>query len=132
MGGGGGKLATGGRAAIHDTQIREQLDRAVRAARQQDPQLDTATYVRAGGFDQVMSQAIIAEAIRQWADKNGFAVSRRQIDAEIASIPAFQVGGRFDQGTYEAALAQQRLSDRELRQGLTGEIIRRHDWKRGV
>src|SRR3546814_20122644 len=98
MGGGGGKLATVGRAAIHDTQIREQLDRAVRAARQQDPQLDTATYVRAGGFDQVMSQAIIAEAIRQWADKNGFADDRRQLYTETAQIPAITVGGGLQPG----------------------------------
>src|SRR3546814_10805237 len=96
-------------------QVRQQLDRAVRAARQQDPQVDTATYVRAGGFDQILSQSIVAEAISQWAEKHGFGVSRRQVDAEIASIPAFQIGGRFDQASYEAALAQQNLSDRELR-----------------
>src|SRR3546814_4439941 len=83
-------------------QVRQQLDRAVRAARQQDPQVDTATYVRAGGFDQILSQSIVAEAISQWAEKHGFGVSRRQVDAEIASIPAFQIGGRFDQASYEA------------------------------
>src|SRR3546814_2366377 len=60
-----------------------------------------------------------------WAEKHGFGVSRRQVDAEIASIPAFQIGGRFDQASYEAALAQQNLSDRELRKGLTGDLLRR-------
>src|SRR3546814_6764371 len=56
MGGGGRRLAKVGGAAITDAQVRQQLDRAVRAARQQDPQVDTATYVRAGGFDQILSQ----------------------------------------------------------------------------
>src|SRR3546814_10818762 len=102
MGGGGRRLAKVGGAAITDAQVRQQLDRAVRAARQQDPQVDTATYVRAGGFDQILSQSIVAEAISQWAEKHGFGVSRRQVDAEIASIPAFQIGGRFDQASYEA------------------------------
>lgn len=126
MGGGGtDKLATVGGKTIHDTQIRQQLDRAVRAARQQDPKVDTATYVKAGGFDQILSQTVISEAITQWAEKNGFAASRRQIDGEIASIPAFQIGGRFDQATYEQALNQQKLSDRELRDGLKGDIIRK-------
>src|SRR3546814_13984180 len=59
-----------------------------------------------------------------WAEKHGFGVSRRQVDAEIASIPAFQIGGRFDQASYEAALAQQNLSDRELRKGMTGDLLR--------
>src|SRR3546814_313737 len=74
---------------------------------------------------QILSQSIVAEAISQWAEKHGFGVSRRQVDAEIASIPAFQIGGRFDQASYEAALAQQNLSDRELRKGLTGDLLRR-------
>lgn len=126
MGGGaGGKLATVGKTAIGQDQIRQQLDRAVRNARQQDPGLDTASYVKAGGFDQILSQSIIAEAIKQWADKHGFDASRRQVDGEIASIPAFQIGGRFDQKSYESALAQQKLSDRELREGLKGDIIRK-------
>jgi peptidyl-prolyl cis-trans isomerase D len=126
MGGGGGsQLAKVGGTSISDTQIRQQLDRAVRNARQQDPQVDTATYVRAGGFDQILSQSIIAEAISQWAKDQGFAVSRRQVDGEIASIPAFQLAGRFDQATYEAALQQQRISDRELRAGLTSDLLRK-------
>ncbi len=125
MNGGGGTLATVGRTAIMDTQVRQQLDRAVRAARQQDPQVDTANYVRAGGFDQILSQSIIGEAIKQWAEKNGFAASRRQVDGEIASIPAFQIGGRFDQATYESALSQQKLSVRELREGLKGDLVRK-------
>lgn len=124
-GGGGGKLATVGRTAIGADQIRQQLDRAVQAARQQDPRIDTANYVKAGGFDQIISQSIIAEAIKQWADKQGFDASRRQVDAEIATIPAFQIGGRFDQKSYESALAQQKLSDRELREGLKGDLIRK-------
>lgn len=126
MGGGsGGKLATVGRTAITETQISQQMDRAVRAARQQDPQVDQATYVRAGGLDQLLSQSIVAEAIKQWAEKQGFAVSRRQVDGEIASIPAFQIAGKFDQSTYESALSQQKLSDRELRDGLKGDLVRK-------
>src|SRR3546814_16533847 len=87
MGGGGRRLANVGVAAITDAQVRQQLDRAVRAARQQDPQVDTATYVRAGGFDQILSQSIVAEAISQWAEKHGFGVSRRQVDVENAPLP---------------------------------------------
>src|SRR3546814_4308987 len=78
MGGGGRRLAKVGGAAITDAQVRQQLDRAVRAARQQDPQVDTATYVRAGGFEQILSQSIVAEAISQWAGKHGYGVSSRQ------------------------------------------------------
>lgn len=123
-GGGGNRLATVGKSAVYDTLIRQQLDGAVRAARQQDPQVDTATYVRAGGFDQILNQTIVSSAITQWAEKYGFAVSNRQIDGEIASIPAFQVAGRFDQSMYEQALAQQRMSDRELRDDLRRELLR--------
>jgi len=122
---GGNRLASVGKTAITEQQIRAQLDRAVRSARQQDPSIDTATYVRAGGFDQLLEQAVMGEAVRTWADKTGFAVSRRQVDGAIASIPAFQLAGKFDQSTYEAALAQQRMSDHELREGMTADLLRK-------
>ena len=124
-GGGGAKIAKIGRSSVSEFEASEQIDRVIRNARQQNPSLDSATFVREGGFDQVLEQMISAKTIEAWGHKLGFVASKPLIDAEIASVPAFQVAGKFDQNSYEQALRAQRLSDRTLRAGLEGDIIRR-------
>lgn len=123
--GSGAQLAKVGKTGVTEFTVSDQMDRVVRNARQQNPGLDNATFVREGGFDQVLEQMISAQAVESWGRKLGFAVAKPLVDAEIASVPAFQVAGRFDQASYEQALKAQRLSDRTLREGLEGDIIRR-------
>ncbi len=121
----GAQLAKIGKDSLSEFEATEQMDRVVRNARQQNPTLDNATFVQEGGFDQVLEQMISAKAIEGWGRKLGFGASKPLVDAEIASVPAFQVAGKFDQASYEQALRAQRLSDRNLRSGLEGDIIRR-------
>lgn len=126
MGGGANvTLAKVGNTKLESTAVEEQIQRVLRNARQQNPQIDMAAFLRSNGFEQVMDQMINSQAAEAWGRKHGFAAARLLVDAEIASIPAFQVAGRFDQTTYANALQQQRLNDRTLRQGLEGDIIRR-------
>ncbi len=129
--GGVGGLSSGttvariGNTKLESTVVEEQVQRVLRNARQQNPQIDMPTFLRENGFEQVLEQMINSQAAEAWGRKHGFAAARLLVDGEIASIPAFQVAGRFDQTTYENALQQQRLNDRTLRRGLEGDIIRR-------
>ena len=126
--GGGGpdtSVARVGSAKITESQLLSQFDRIVRRARQDNPQLTTQQVAREGGVVQVLDQLIATTALEEFASKVGIGVSERMIDGEIASVPAFKVAGKFDQDTFRRILAQQRLSERELRDGLRNDLIRR-------
>lgn len=126
--GGGGpdtSVARVGNAKITETRLLAQFDRIVRRARQDNPQLTAQQVAREGGVVQVLDQLIATTSLEEFATKVGIGVSERMIDGEIASVPAFKVAGKFDQDTFRRILAQQRLSERELREGLRGDLIRR-------
>lgn len=128
FGGGGGRagaLASVGGSDIVDTEFTKQYQRAVETLRRDNPALTAEAAARQGAVDQLLGQAIGAKALERFAAAQGVAAGDDAVSAEIASVPQFQIGGRFDQRTYEAALAGQRLSDREVRAQLRGDILRR-------
>ncbi len=122
---GGGGVATVGGSDISETRLLAEFDRALRRARQQNPKLDARTAARQGALGEVYEQLIATTALERFGHDAGFAISERAIDGEIASVDAFRVGGRFDQATYRRLLADQRLSERDLRDGLRGDLIRK-------
>lgn len=120
-----GSLVKVGDANITEPQFRQRFDQMLQQARQQNPTATAEQAARAGLVEQLVDQLSSLSALEQFAARQGLAYSDTAIDREIASIPAFQIAGRFDQGTYEQALAAQRLSDRDLREGLRGDALRR-------
>lgn len=120
-----GTVATVGGEEISEPEFATQFDRFLRRVRQENPQATAQAFAQAGGVDRVLQELIGAKALEIFGEREGIAVSDRAIDAEIASFPAFQVNGKFDQATYERVLTEQRLSQRELREGLHGDLIRR-------
>lgn len=124
-GGTGGDLAKVGRARVDAASVVDRLDRVLVQAREQQPGLTQAQAARDGAVEQVTEQLAASAALEEFARRHGIAVSDRAVDGAIASIDAFRVGGKFDQATYERLLAQQRLPEREFRDGLRSEMIRR-------
>lgn len=125
-----GGLTSGGVASVGGSDISEarllgEFDRTLRRARQADPKLDARTAARQGAVREVYEQLIATTAIEKFARDQGIAISDRAIDGEIASVEAFQVNGVFDQATYTRLLAAQRLSERDLRDGLRSDLIRK-------
>jgi peptidyl-prolyl cis-trans isomerase D len=59
------------------------------------------------------------------ATSAGIAASERAIGAVIAGIPAFQTGGKFDEATYRRVIADQKLTEAELHQGIAGDLVRK-------
>ncbi len=127
FGGGGpaGTLARVGDQNIGETEFNKLWLRAMTKLREDNPKVTPEEAARRGGVDQLLDQTIGSRALEGFATSQGIAAGDRMLDAEIASAPSFQLAGHFDQRTYENILAQQRLTDHEVRDGLRGDILRR-------
>ena len=119
LAGGGTDLAKIGRASLGVSDAAQRVQAQLDNARQQQPGLEMAEFVRTGGVDQVIEQMVNGRAFEQFGLKNGMAVSNRLVDGEIASIPAFRgPAGSFDRNTFLGVLAQRKLSEAVVRQDL--------------
>lgn len=124
-GGGGTVLASVGKRRVTEPEYQRSVERAVARERENNPQMTTPEFLRLGGGALVLDQMIQNEAVGAWGASNGMAISRRMVDGEIASIPALQVNGKFDEPTFRRLLAEQRVSEDELRRGIESDLARR-------
>ena len=124
LGSGSGALVEVGDETVTDRDLDEAMQRALQQAQQQDP---AATYASiAGQLDGVLTQLIDQATLLAFAKDHGFVLSKRLVDAEIASIPATRgLDGRFNEQSYAAFLQQQRLTDAELRRLIGGGLTER-------
>ncbi|WP_288412142.1 peptidylprolyl isomerase [uncultured Sphingomonas sp.] len=126
LGGSGATVATVGDDKITDTALTERIRGDVQQAAQQQPGLDTAQYIARGGFEGSLNRAISDAALRQFAQDHGLVVSDRYVDGQIASLPAFQgLNGKFDQRTFEQALARARITPQQLRDDIRRATLTR-------
>lgn len=122
----GDTIATVGKLRIGSAEATQRAQNAVQGLQQQQPEITMATFVSQGGVESLVRQMIEGRAIEQWAGKQGIVASKRLVDGEIASIPAFHgLTGKFDEAAYRNALAQQRISEAQFRSDMTGDTIRR-------
>ena len=121
----GTTLARAGGNDIGEPAFLSQYDRIIRRARESNPKLTPQDAVAQGSVGQVLEQMIGASALEDFGGKAGVALSDRAVDGEIASVPAFQSAGRFDEPTYRRLLQQQHISERDLRDGMHGDLIRK-------
>jgi peptidyl-prolyl cis-trans isomerase D len=119
-----GTLAKVGDEQVTDRDLDRAMQRLLQQAQQQDP---GATYAAiAGQMDTVLGQLINQATMFSFTADHGFILSKRLVDAEIASLPQTKgLDGKFSQQAYNAFLQQQRLTDTELRRVLGGAITER-------
>jgi peptidyl-prolyl cis-trans isomerase D len=124
LGGSGTSLAEIGGETVTDQDMSRTMERRLSQIRQQNPQ---ATYASiANEFDPLLESLIDERAIEAFAVKFGFVLSKRLVDAEIANIPGARgLNGQFSEQSYQAFLAQQRLTDQEIRRLIKGEMLQR-------
>lgn len=121
---GGSALAKIGSQEIADRDISRAMERRLAEVRQQNPEADYSTI--ANDFDTLLAQIIDLRTLQAFADKLGFTVSKRLIDAEIANIPNTRgLDGKFNEQAYAAFLAQQRMSDQEIRSLISAGLLQR-------
>ena len=119
-----GTLAKVGDQVVDEREMSDAMQRRLQTARQQQPTADYATII--GDFNPVLEALLEDKALIAFADKTDFPLSKRLIDAEIATIPATKgFNGQFSEQAYQAFLAQQRLSDAQVRQILAGGLLQR-------
>lgn len=120
-GGNNPTLATVGSEKVTDQEMGKALEQRLTQVRQQNPEADYSSL--AGDYNAILSSLIDRKALDAFTSKHGFSLSKRLIDAEITQIPAARgLDGRFNEGVYQQFLAQQRLTDREVR-GMISEVL---------
>ena len=118
-------LADVGRQQITEQEMSDTMQRRLEVVRQQQPTADYATIM--GEFDDILGELIDNKTLLAFAEKFRFPLSKRLVDAEIAQIPQTKgLNGQFSEQAYQSFLAQQRISDSEVRQILAGGLLQRY------
>ena len=77
-------------------------------------------------FGPILDELVNQRSLLAFADKYDFPLSKRLIDAEIAQIPGTKgLNGQFSEQSYRTFLAQQHLTDSQVRQLLSADLARR-------
>jgi peptidyl-prolyl cis-trans isomerase D len=121
---GSGTLAKVGNQVVTERELSDAMQRRLQEARQQRAEADYASII--GDLNPVLDALIEQRTLMAFADKYGFPLSKRLIDAEIAQIPSAKgLNGQFSEQAYRQFLAQQRLTDAQVREILAGGLLQR-------
>ncbi len=120
----GTTLAKVGPYEVTDRDMSAAMQRRLSQVREQNPEADYSAI--AGDFEPILGTIIDQKALQAFAAKHGLVLSKRLIDAEIANLPGVKgLNGQFSQQAYQAFLAQQRLTDAEVRDLIAGSLLQR-------
>ena len=121
---GSSTLAKVGDQEISDKDMSDAMQRRLQQVRQQKPDADYASII--GDFNAVLEALVDQSSLLAFADKYHFPLSKRLVDAEIAQIPGTKgLNGQFNEQAYQQFLAQQHLSDADVRQIISGDLLQR-------
>ena len=124
VGADGDTIVTVGGDAINATEIKKRALNQLEGERQSNPALDMPGFLAAGGLDRTVDVSATARAVEQFAKAQGMVVSRRAVDGEIASNPAFAgPTGKFDPVVFRDLLARRRLSEVDVRSDLGRDML---------
>jgi peptidyl-prolyl cis-trans isomerase D len=117
-------LAKVGSEEVTDKELSDAMQRRLQQVRQEQPNADYSTII--GDMDSLLAELVDSKTLLAFAEKFRFPLSKRLIDAEIAQIPATKgLNGQFSEQAYQAFLAQQRLTDAQVREVLAGGLLER-------
>jgi peptidyl-prolyl cis-trans isomerase D len=120
--GGGDTLAKVGSQAITERETRSAVDRRLAQLRAENPNIEPSSML--GEFDQILGELIDARTLEVFAGKFGFILSKKLVDAQIAQIPGAKgLNGQFTDEAYRGWLAQQRVTDQEVRSAIRNEML---------
>ncbi len=121
---GSGTLAKVGDQEVNEREMSDAMQRRLQQARQQKPDADYASIM--GDFNGILDSLIDERTLLAFADKYDFPLSKRLIDAEIATIPSAKgLNGQFSEQAYQQFLAQQRMTDPQVRKILSSGLLQR-------
>jgi peptidyl-prolyl cis-trans isomerase D len=124
LGMGSGTLAQVGDQQVTEREVSEAMQRRLQEARQQRPEADYASIM--SDLPAILNALVDQSAMLAFADKYGFPLSKRLVDAEITQLPNTKgLNGQFSEQAYQQFLAQQRLTDPQVRRILAGGLLQR-------
>ena len=119
-----GTLVTAGDEQVSERDFSTGMERLLAAARQQNPEATYASIARE--TPELLDQLVSDAAIKSFARDENLLVSRKLVDAEIASLPQTRgLDGKFSETAYAQFLSQQRLTDATVRRLFEGDLARR-------
>lgn len=124
LGMGSSTLVRVGDQEVSERDMSDTMQRRLAEVRQQNPNADYATIARE--FDTILNALIDQRTLLAFADKYGFRLSKRMIDAEIAQIPQTRgLDGKFSEQAYQNFLRQQRMTDAQVRDIIAGSLLQK-------
>ena len=118
-------LAKVGSEQVSEQDMSQAMQRRLQQVRQERPNADYSTI--AGDFEALLGELIDEKTILAFAEKYHFPLSKRLVDAEIAQIPQTKgLNGQFSEQAYQGFLAQQRLTDAQVREVLAGGLLEKY------
>src|SRR5689334_303765 len=121
---GSSTLVKVGSEEVTEPEMSEAMQRHLQQVRQDKPDADYSTII--GDFDALLDEMVDQKTLLAFADKFHFPMSKRLVDAEIAQIPQTKgFNGQFSETAYQQFLAQQHLTDAEVRQVIAGGLLER-------
>jgi peptidyl-prolyl cis-trans isomerase D len=121
---GSSTLVKVGKQQVTDRDMARAMERRLAEVRQRNPEADYAAI--ANDYDAILASLVDQRSLEAFADKYGLILSKRLIDAEIAGIPGTRgLDGKFSDQAYQAFLAQQRMTDQEVRRLINGAMMQR-------
>ena len=116
---GGDRVAVVGDEKISTADLVRSTNNELDRMRQQQPTITMPALLRDGGLESALESLINRAALKGFANQNGFRAGDNLINSEIRMIPAFRgPDGNFSEDTYRQALAQQRISEAQVREDL--------------
>ncbi|MCL6740061.1 peptidyl-prolyl cis-trans isomerase [Sphingomonas sp. RB56-2] len=119
-----GTLVKIGGEPVSERDLDSAMKRALADARQQNPEASYATLAKQ--FDQILEALVNEHALIAFGEDHGFVMSKRLVDGEIAALPQTKgLDGKFNEQAYNAFLAQEQLTDADVRRLIQVAITQR-------
>ncbi|MCU6452572.1 SurA N-terminal domain-containing protein [Sphingomonas sp. A2-49] len=120
----GDAVASVGGQKVVAAELRNRVQTELQAARQQDPTATMEQLLAQGGLQSTLDRTINSLALDAFGHDQGMVVSKRSVDGVIASIPGLRgPNGQFDPNLYQRLLADQKLTDAQIRTDIARDIM---------
>lgn len=120
--GGGNVVAKVGDRKITDAELRERIDIFLSNLRRGGQNVTMAQFLAQGGLELALDEMINGASMVEFGKQSGMQVSKKLVDGEIASNPAFfGLDGKFSQKQFEELLGQNRISPVTFRNQMTDD-----------
>ncbi|MGD9811528.1 MAG: SurA N-terminal domain-containing protein, partial [Sphingobium sp.] len=125
---GGGSSTRIGSQSLSESELQSRSQRVFEQQRRENPGMQIGEFLAMGAIPNIYDQLVSTIALEEFARQQGIHVSKRMVDAQIASLPAFQdATGKFSQSTFRQLLSAQGVSEQALRddisQQLSGQLL---------